>query len=554
MKKQQTLRFTFITIFCCAFLFLLWKIPYGFGGQDEYFYLTVPFRFLQGDKPFVNEWHLSQLGGFPLIPFVYIYKLIFNSTEGIILAARYVYLTTHSLATIIVFCRMKKYGFSSIVLSLSFFLFIPWGIMANSYNSMAVDILTIIAVLFCTVKKPKKALLISIGILYSCAVLCSPFLALVYLIYILFSLTALQKKCSNSFISSSSSIYVSIGVLFAAILFFVFLLSRVSISEILTFAPILLSDPEHSSATIFEKLYELRQSTSVFFVIGLVAYLAVLIAVFLDKNRIRRRKFYLIIASALSIFSFALSWRCFNLVMTPLFFTGSISYILCKNKETTKDCLWFYIIGFSYTIAVYLASNTGMAAVSMSLSVVNIANIVFIFQIINEIYSEEKGISKSITLIALVGVIVVLLFCQVHERRVNCFFDKNPVVLNTEIVEGPAKGIRTTKDNADNYRQIINDLNTIRDIEHAQILIADKKPWAYLYLENSSPATFTGWIAGDTSINRWKEYYILNPDKTPEYIYLPYNSHFSFDDISSLTANDYLCNELNYGYLLSVIQ
>ena len=138
-----------------------------------------------------------------------------------------------------------------------------------------------------------------------------------------------------------------------AALFFMFLLSKVSIFEIIQIAPTILGDPEHSSATIFEKLYELRQSTSIFFVIGLIGFIVLLITIILDKRRLTHKKFYLIIASGISIFSFAFSWRCFNLVMTPLFFSGSISYILCESKEKFVEFLpnaflnlWFLLVFF----------------------------------------------------------------------------------------------------------------------------------------------------------------------------------------------------------------
>ena len=59
----------------CGLAFALWKSLYGFGGNDEAFYLTIPNRFLMGDAPIKDEWHLSQLSGFLLMPFVWLYNL-----------------------------------------------------------------------------------------------------------------------------------------------------------------------------------------------------------------------------------------------------------------------------------------------------------------------------------------------------------------------------------------------------------------------------------------------------------------------------------------------
>ena len=43
--------------------------------MDEGFYLTIPYRLIQGDCLLVDEWHVSQLAGFLLIPVLKLYLL-----------------------------------------------------------------------------------------------------------------------------------------------------------------------------------------------------------------------------------------------------------------------------------------------------------------------------------------------------------------------------------------------------------------------------------------------------------------------------------------------
>ena len=56
--------------------FSLWKVRYGLGLYDEAFYLTIPYRMCQGDKLFLNEWHVSQLSALLQYPLMKLYLLL----------------------------------------------------------------------------------------------------------------------------------------------------------------------------------------------------------------------------------------------------------------------------------------------------------------------------------------------------------------------------------------------------------------------------------------------------------------------------------------------
>lgn len=62
--------YVFVAFIVGAILFAFWKCQYGFGGSDEAFYLTIPHRLTLGDALIKDEWHLSQLSGFLIFPFV----------------------------------------------------------------------------------------------------------------------------------------------------------------------------------------------------------------------------------------------------------------------------------------------------------------------------------------------------------------------------------------------------------------------------------------------------------------------------------------------------
>ena len=174
-----------LCLFAASLAFMLWKCRYGLGGSDEAFYLTVPHRLCLGDELFRDEWHLSQLSSFLTLPFVWLYRLINGSNDGIMLAARLNYVALHSLAAIVVYLRLKKFGWAALPAALVFMLFTPFDMMCLSYNTIALDALTLSGVIAGTAGESSRAAYAASGVLFACAVVCCPFLAAAYLIYCL---------------------------------------------------------------------------------------------------------------------------------------------------------------------------------------------------------------------------------------------------------------------------------------------------------------------------------------------------------------------------------
>ena len=103
MKKYKN-EVIFIIGGFAILLFSLWKSQYGLGGDDEAFYLTIPYRMCQGDKLLLEEWHVSQFSAFLLYPFMKVYLWIKSgNTEGIILSFRYIYICVNMLVSCVLY-------------------------------------------------------------------------------------------------------------------------------------------------------------------------------------------------------------------------------------------------------------------------------------------------------------------------------------------------------------------------------------------------------------------------------------------------------------------
>lgn len=559
----------FIALMVGGLIFSFWKCRYGFGGNDEAFYLTVPHRLNLGDAFIKDEWNLAQLSGFLTMPFVWLYTTIMQTTEGIILAARVAYIVFHTVVSVVIYTRLRKYGYFSVLACALYFIYTPYNIMAMSYNTMGLDFIVLTGVLMGTANYRKKLPLIVSGVCFAASVLCCPYLAVGYVLYAICVLihSFIKKKELNSGLKSDlfagkTFICFTIGVVILAVIFLAFALSRVSIGEIINNLPHLLNDPEHPTIPITTKL--LKYLTSIFechsyFKYALYAYVLMIIAMIFDKNRKFHRSLYLIATSAIVIFCYVLFlpeliYKNYNAIMFPLVFIGITSYILC-DKKPKELLLSLFALGVIYSLADCIASNQYFYIISMTLSASNIASIIFLGQLIKEMNISPDNIEYAVWVKRSSFVFVAIMMLvqsgmQISSKANHCFWESDMSTLTSRISSGPAKGIYTNDDNCKEYEKIRSDIQYYDSKEKSNILFLTEKTWTYLATENMPYGTFSAWSPETpNSIERLKTYYSLNPEKKPEYIYILKNSNWDLSNIyneSIIHGYTLLENDISY--------
>ncbi|MEE0859618.1 MAG: hypothetical protein U0M12_09185 [Acutalibacteraceae bacterium] len=582
MKKEITKENTifnhliFTALMIIAVVFAIWKCSYGFGGNDEAFYLTIPHRLLMGDSLLNDEWHLSQLSGFLLIPFVGIFEFITKSTEGIILAMRIIYIIFHSAVSVFIYIRLREYKYISMASALLYFLFTPFDIMALSYNTMALDLLVFTGVLMATADIKKKTPFIISGIAFSMAVLCCPYMAFAYILFGICVAVhyALKKtKYTNTFIftdmfSAKTFLWFTVGVGIMAVIFVAFVLSRTSLSEILKNLPYILNDPEHPQLSIAEKLelyYTSVLSCHPLLYISFISYAIVLLFIIFDKKRKQHSVVYLIASTVVTIFTFILFTNqlietYFNVIMFPMIFIGITSYILCDNKPK-KLFASVFVLGLLYSVAVCFSSNQYFYVILMAIAVSNVASLIFLAVLIKEITennstSKHYKIIKNVSIAMAVTVIGFQGVLQIIVKAEHCFWEtQTPQNLVCQIENGPAKGIYTSSINCLEYNNIYEDIKSYSNLERGNILFLTEKCWCYLAVEDFPLSTFSAWVTPDSStLTRLQEYYSLNPKKIPQYIYISKSSmeYFNLTDIYAIASTyNYTAEENDISYKLT---
>src|SRR6185312_115254 len=88
---------------------VVYSLYFGVTPTDEPFYISLPYRFILGDRPFIDEYNVVQSAGLFLLPFVKLYLYMKGSTEGIILFVRYLNFAFFSILTYLTYFAFKKY-------------------------------------------------------------------------------------------------------------------------------------------------------------------------------------------------------------------------------------------------------------------------------------------------------------------------------------------------------------------------------------------------------------------------------------------------------------
>lgn len=574
--KYKWQDYIFVALISAGIIFSLWKCFYGFGGNDEAFYLTIPHRILMGDSFISDEWHLSQLSALLLMPFVWVFETFTGSTEGIILAARFVYVAFHATVSVVIYTRLRKYGYISVFACVLFFIYTPYDIMAMSYDSMGVDFIALTGAILGTADFKKKLPLIVSGFTFAAAVLCCPYLmaayalfALCVIVHILIRKKEINFVLKSELFSLKTFLCFTIGAAILAVIFAVVALTRASLGEMISNLPYLMTDPEHIPIPFMTKLTSYFKSsvTSIpLFAVGVYAYIFMAIIMLLDRKRMLHRSVYLSLTVAVVVYSLVLTLpkltsANYNAIMYPMIFVGITSYVLCKNKPRELFASLF-VLGVIYSICIHFTSNQYFYVISMAMAATNLASYVFLAQLIREMKEAPDNITYALamkrTAFAAVAFLIVLQGgLQIGVKANHCFWETGaPSTLTSKITSGPAKGIYTNESNRNSYTTLNSDITTYYgNKEPDKIVFLCSKTWAYLAVKDYPYGTLSAWMAeNEPTFNRLLTYYEVNPEQKPKYVYIPKQSDWDLTQVYQKAAEyGYSVDENNVSYKLERI-
>lgn len=549
ITKIKALPKTDLAAVICFFLTFIYMFIFAsFDGtiSDEAFYISIPLRLIQGDGLFTDEWHLSQLSSVLLYPAVRIFTAVTGGTAGIVLFMRRLFVLFQLAVSIFSYKTLRKEGATALLISISFMLYSVIGLRALSYNTMGVGILLIICcILYSVSEKPSKIKMLITGSLIALFVLCQPFGVIFYALYFIavIAFIVIGRKTRKTIypLTVPSFLLTFAGILPVLAVFLIILLKNSDISLIIASIPGILSDPEHMEVNdnfgieTFSGLAFLSDMTmAAGFIPLIIAVLCIITALILKK---RNRHLSVIIASAgLCLFILIFYIRFFffggdetddiNFFFFPLALSGLAFYLLQENKNH-RVFIIFWCTGILYALFMTVSSNLRLHASVNGYIISSFGSLILAKDLMNELKNETEIRKTGRPAILLLAASVFSFFIFNIGASVSDEITTRAHYKSAKMTVGAYEGIRLPADQALMQTCLYNDVLKIKEKteEGDRIFVVENLP--SVYIDGEFPmGAFTGWFIAEElhfseTRDRFRNYYELNPDNIPEYVYAP---------------------------------
>ncbi len=520
--------------FALASAFLFWKCKFGFAQIDESFYLTIPFRLCQGDSLFLHEWNLSQTSSVLLFPVVWTYRLFFQDTVGVLFHFRLIFTFVWVIAALFVFFRLKSFSLAGAMLSSFAFLFYtPFGIMALSYNSMAILFLVCACAMAVHYECSGTSCFFA-GVFLAGAVLCCPYLLVLYVLLTAATFGILIRRQKGAI---RSWLFLSFGCGFMLVLFCLLLFTRASFRDLIIVFPELFPDPAHPDFSFLSKL-DAYVEDIIFcnhaFIPGMFVFVLSCILAFWNKGR--KIGFSLVCIAASSILlCFLFEKPYLNYLMFPINMPGLYCALISRDRNVRRLFFGFWLPGAIYSFCSHFASNQEFYAISSASTVMTIASImILVCHLCEQDWQDNTFLfARKAAYFAFALLISVQICGEIYMRYTSVFWEGGMHEQTVLAESGPEKGILMRPERLQEYQLHEKDIAVIRDAENIQKVLFLSR-YTYLYLSAQKEyATYSAWLSGVNALTlkRLDRYYELSPEKTPDGIYVEtkfsdYAEHF----------------------------
>lgn len=563
--------------------------------EDESFYLTIPYRLISGDSLVSDEWHLSQFSSIFLYLPVKVYMAVRGSADGIIFASRLLFICIHAAVSCVVYIAFRKHGIGAVFAGVTYFMFAPMSVFSVNYNSLCLTflVLSAITLMKASWRRTAPAFLLC-GAFYAMAVINNPVIVIIYIIYTAtaaaFALTKYVRQqlpknrkgkktsrisrlvadfytgateiCENA-ADKKAFLLITAGIsciAFIAIIYFY--KAGGTLRSVFANTPMLLKDPEHDyfreGGVSFLRIGELFKTFFENYPWQFPFFIVILLACVCDFRRKLSPVWFSAGAALFAVFTMK-SMSLFNssrdtviiASMLPLFVFGSICFACIQDRAALlKITAFIYIPGILCSLCAYAASNMKLTALCFGYALADIACCIYIAAAAKQLIPGKAvkppvktGIA-AFFVIVVAATFVVQVYCEGRTTFHSQYIYSDDYIT---IEKGPYAKLKIDSSSDKNIGIIMSDIDKIKEQADAdsRILITGNMPWAYIYAGMRVGAP-TCWQSA-TYIDRLNEYYAMNPDNIPDYVYVTAFSFpdYSYELYSAKRQADYLCEYFN---------
>lgn len=521
----------FIVLFVLLQIVFLWRSFYGFNTADEMYFIGTSERIFRGEKILIDEWNpTQQLCSFLLHPIYCLIRTMLGSTEGIVMASRFVYLVYAGVLTLFFYLRFQRRGYASFGPALLFAIFAPFSICAMSYNSIEFGILPVLLAVLSADMEHSVPEYILCGILLAVIVLANPFAVLMYAGYGLICLIATLRARKRGTrpegaLQFRNFLWMTLGAGIIFILFLTFIFQRGTLSEMLANVPHIVGDSEHQEGYLYKtwRYFHLCFKNYRWMFVGLAFVYG---ATGLDKKRYEHSLVYMVLASVcvvpyLIYYGFIFEHITVNYQMLPLAFWCLEAYFVTERKDK-RLFHWWYLPAMLFTMIVQYATNTGIVTLSVAYGMCSCVGLIFAADWVREEKTrrlEHGAAGRWKAVSCCVALVLVVQFVGTFWLRMTYDWgDERSWALTAKMERGPLKGVHTTSEMAEWYGKVLGELDALQLTSEDELMVVGVAPWIYLYVD-AGCGNYSTWQVHEGSTQLY-DYYALHPDKFPDVVYM----------------------------------
>lgn len=547
-------RYTPYLILLLCGITLLVRALYGFCWSDESFYASTAYRFMCGDRVFHDDWFPTQLSGIITIPFLYFYNVVVGSMSGVLLYLRIIYVLLSVICSGVLFYIFSRDRnlFIAYTVSLLMLFYTHLNIATLSYYTISVQCFMLsMALIYHFMHTGMKSNLVGSGVLFAFSVLALPTMSVVYVVLIMGIIIAwvISSKTKNHNLRDrlerlqigTVAVYTLAGIAIPAVLFCIFMIGNVSLSDFIKGIPYVLSDEEHGTSLIFPLRKFFISINAEFHKGAYLSYLMILASLLGRKLLMKKpvlKQLAFMANTGIFFINAIYAMGHTGYIMTALCLFALPLYILTESRDR-KLFYTIFVGGMIFSLVYSYSSNGFLYVLSMGHAVASAASIAFIYDFWSEIQGELDIANKK-TVGALIKGISIMIICYclcttVYLRMVNVYRDAPLSKLDAVVTQGPAKGLRTTQQHKNLYDTVYDVIRGkctrealgMQEGDEGYLFITKLLPFGYMCTDLRVAAPSTWRTSFDSE--RLREYYELNPEKLPDVVLVLDEEYGTYD-------------------------
>ena len=530
------------------------KIWVGFD-IDEGYAISMPQRLVNGDHLFRDMWEVHQTSSFLPALFLWVFEKITGGTECVALYLRIVTTIIHLLMTGLLFQMLSKLDRRwRFLLCLVYFNFLPKWMISLDFSMQQIWGITFVIYFLGRIWKTNRLRdCFGVGLALAFTVLAYPGMVVLYPVVLLCCVLMHQPMHDERKVKDkiNKCLMMTLGCALPALFFFVYVLSHMSLTELLTNIPLVFMDGTHQFTAQTKLLAYGRQWGNVCKQMVVLAVPIIMISFVIiaplkrvvsgirEDGKITCTQLFIVflLVWTLETSLLVILANVVGIQMGPFhfqvrylgFFMGTcVLAFLYRKKHTFLFWNVFVLHVVAFT-GILLFSNVGPDASSSYL----VLGVIGGFVLLHKMLREREQMDRLLWLTCAVFVLS-LIFCKGFYVRITEYGPSDILEHREQMTVGPLKGIYLLPED---HVRCASDYKTIAH------LTQNGEKLLFLGTEGIENLASGGGYVSPSTIStpafneQWTLYFTMYPEKIPDVIVIAKNTE---DDVEKfLTKNPF---------------